>query len=132
MPLFVGHDLGTGGNKASLVDLEGRVLAEHTATYPLAHPEKGWAEQEPEHWWRAVVECTRSVVSKAGVSPSDVVGLGFAGQMLSLVPLDREGTIKVPVPQVGITVLAVDGDPVDIAATARRVVHAKVSSQRAL
>ncbi|MFO0695151.1 MAG: FGGY-family carbohydrate kinase [Polyangiales bacterium] len=92
MPLFVGHDLGTGGNKASLVDLEGRVLAEHTATYPLAHPEKGWAEQEPEHWWRAVVECTRSVVSKAGVSPSDVVALGFAGQMLSLVPLDREGT----------------------------------------
>ncbi len=51
---------------------------------------------------------------------------------LVTVPLDREGTIKVPVPQVGITVLGVDGDPVDIAATARRVVHAKVASQRAL
>lgn len=49
-----------------------------------------------------------------------------------MVPVDEDGKVKIPVPQVGVTVLGVDGDPVDIAALARRVVHARVTSQRVL
>lgn len=91
MAFFVGHDLGTGGNKAVLVNAEGCVLAEHAEPYPLDHPRRDWAEQDPRHWWRAVTACTSAVVARAGVSPRDVSGLGFAGQMLSLVPLDATG-----------------------------------------
>lgn len=49
-----------------------------------------------------------------------------------MVPVDDEGKVRLPVPQVGVTVLGIDGDPVDIAALARRVVHARVTSQRVL
>jgi xylulokinase len=88
---FVGHDLGTSGSKAVLVDEEGRVLASAVGHYALARPRAGWAEQAPEDWWRAVAETTRAVVRDAGIEPSQVAGLAFAGQMLALVALDRDG-----------------------------------------
>lgn len=92
MPLFVGHDLGTGADKAVLVDDAGAVLAEATESYPLTHPRPGWAEQDPEDWWRAVAATTRAVMAKSGADPSDVRAVTFAGQMLSLVPLDARAT----------------------------------------
>lgn len=88
---FVGHDLGTGSNKAVLVDATGAVLGEHVEPYGLSHPQPGWAEQDPEDFWRAVCACTRAVVAQAGVSAADVKGLAFAGQMLCLLPLDAQG-----------------------------------------
>jgi xylulokinase len=91
MAFFVGHDLGTGGDKAVLVDEGGRLLAERVATYPLHHPRPGHAEQDPRDWWNAVAEATRGAVADAGVSPNEVKGIAFAGQMLSLAPLDAKG-----------------------------------------
>lgn len=88
--LFIGHDLGTGGDKAVLVDVAtGRALASHVATYGLDQPSPGRAEQDPADWWRAVCEGTRAVA--AGVDPGRIKGLAFAGQMLALVPMDRRG-----------------------------------------
>lgn len=91
MAYFIGHDLGTGGNKAVLLDEEGTVRSIAMADYPLDHPHPGWAEQDPERWWEAVCRCTREVVRDAGVPATDIAGIAFAGQMLSLVPLDSNG-----------------------------------------
>jgi xylulokinase len=90
-PLFVGHDLGTGGDKAVLVNAAGTVVAEAFEPYPLEHPHPDWAEQDPEHYWDAVCATTRAVLVAAGVDAGRVAGVGFAGQMLTMVPLDAEG-----------------------------------------
>lgn len=90
MTYFIGHDLGTGGNKCVLVDVSGRVLATSTASYPLTHPQPGWAEQDPESWWQAVAACTREVVRSSGVAPESVAGMCMAGQMLALVGVDAK------------------------------------------
>ncbi len=92
MRFFLGHDLGTGGDKAVLIDEQGRLVAHHVASYPLHHPQPGWAEQDHDDWWRAVCVCTRAVLSGAAVDPKLVAGVGFAGQMLSLVALDEQGS----------------------------------------
>ena len=86
--LFVGHDLGTGGDKAALVDIEGRVLRSHVSSFALSHPRPGWAEQEPADWWAAVCEGTRAV---AEGFEEQIGGIAFAGQMLSLAPVDAAG-----------------------------------------
>ena len=91
MRAYVGHDLGTGGDKAVLVRDDGEVLASAFIPYDLHHPGHNQVEQDPEDYWAAVGEATRQVVAEAGCDPADVAGVGFAGQMLTMVPLDARG-----------------------------------------
>jgi hypothetical protein len=49
-----------------------------------------------------------------------------------LVPQPGGGSIEMPVPQMGVGVLGVAGDPSDIGAKPRRIVHAEVESQKLL
>ena len=46
-------DVGTSGVKALAISPLGEVLAQAEHEYPLSTPQPGWAEQDPEHWWRA-------------------------------------------------------------------------------
>lgn len=48
------------------------------------------------------------------------------------VPQPGGGTVRMPVPEIGVGVLGVAGDASDIGAKARRIVHAKVESQKLL
>ena len=51
---IIAYDLGTGGNKASLYNIDGRCLAENFVSYPTQYPATGWHEQRPNDWWNAV------------------------------------------------------------------------------
>lgn len=93
MELLLGIDLGTSGTKAVLFDSGGRRVAGHTVEYPLYQPKNGWAEQDPEDWWRAVQETVRTVLAKSGARPEDIRGVGIAGQMHGLVMLDGHGQV---------------------------------------
>src|SRR5678815_3615991 len=60
MPTYLlAHDLGTTGDKATLFDAEGRLLASAFAPYPTRYPRPGWAEHDPEDWWNAVCATSR-------------------------------------------------------------------------
>ncbi|HET7233954.1 MAG TPA: xylulokinase [Longimicrobium sp.] len=91
---FLGVDVGTSGVKAILVDPTGEVVASATTALTLNTPRPGWAEQEPEAWWRASVASIRQVVGAApGVR---VGGVGISGQMHSSVFLDKAGAVIRP------------------------------------
>jgi len=85
---IVAHDVGTSSDKAVLIDIEGRVHGSYSQAYETHYPNPGWAEQDPEGWWRAVTQTTRLLLEKTGVSPSDVVCLTCSTQMLGIVPMD--------------------------------------------
>ena len=53
MAVAVGLDVGTTAVKAIAVSETGEVLASCEEEYPLSTPRPGWAEQDPEDWWRA-------------------------------------------------------------------------------
>lgn len=91
MRLYLGVDLGTLGAKAALVEGSGRVVATTSRPLVLDHPAPDRAEQDPEAWWAAVADATRELLSAADAGPEDVVGIGFAGQMLALTCLDAVG-----------------------------------------
>ncbi len=88
--MLIAHDLGTTGNKASLHTDSGELLAAVTVGYPARFAEGGIAEQNPEDWWNAVVQATRDLLDKTGVSPADVAGLVVSGQMMGAVLLDED------------------------------------------
>lgn len=45
---IIAWDLGTGGNKASLYEVDGQCLAATFVPYPTHYPRHGWHEQKPE------------------------------------------------------------------------------------
>ncbi len=88
---ILAHDVGTGGNKAVLVDTKGTVHATAFQDYPVHYPRPDWAEQDPEDWWNAVAVTTRQVLEQAGASPQDVMAMIYTTQMLGIVPMGADG-----------------------------------------
>jgi xylulokinase len=79
--VLVGLDVGTTGAKAIAITPEGELLATAEEDYPLSTPRPGWAEQDPEDWWRA----SQSALARLGHEPA---AIGLSGQMHGLVALD--------------------------------------------
>ena len=88
-PTLVGLDVGTTGVKALAISPEGDVLSQAEAEYPLSTPQPGWAEQDPEGWWRASGEALAAL----GVEPT---AIGLSGQMHGLVCLDEGDRVLRP------------------------------------
>lgn len=93
MAFLLGVDIGTSGTKTVLFDELGNTVASALAEYPLYQPKGGWAEQDPEDWWKATCDTIRAVLSKSGVNPSEVKGLGLSGQMHGAVLLDSDNRV---------------------------------------
>ncbi|HKP17988.1 MAG TPA: xylulokinase, partial [Gaiellaceae bacterium] len=87
---LVGLDVGTTGAKAVAISPAGEVLARAEEEYPLAIPHPGWAEQDPEDWWRA----SERVLAEVGAPEAAAVGL--TGQMHGLVLLDSADRVLRP------------------------------------
>ncbi len=96
MKYLLGLDVGTSGAKALLIDQEGTVVADSTVTYPLLTPRPGWVEQHPAQWWEASHTAIANTVREAGVSPSDIAGVGLSGQMHGSVFLDADNQVIRP------------------------------------
>jgi len=88
--VIIAHDLGTTGDKASLHAEDGRMLASATVHYGAHFAGGGVAEQDPEDWWDAVIEATRSLLASTGTRPDAVSGLVVSGQMMGAVLLDAD------------------------------------------
>jgi xylulokinase len=90
---IIAYDLGTGGSKASLYDLDGSCVGTVFVPYQTMYPAAGWHEQRPEDWWKAVVESTHRLVGKDEAKSSDIECLAISGQSLGVVPVDSEGVL---------------------------------------
>jgi len=63
---ILAHDLGTTGNKVTLFDAEtGAAVASVFEAYDTVYPHPTWAEQDPAHWRRAVIQGTQRVLALA-------------------------------------------------------------------
>ncbi|MBW4039735.1 MAG: xylulokinase [Acidobacteria bacterium] len=97
--MFLGIDVGTGGTRALLIDRSGKVLASHAAAHAPIHSEHiGWAEQDPEDWWRAAQEAIRGALTAAVAAghTTPVEAVGLTGQMHGCVMLDAAGHVLRP------------------------------------
>jgi len=93
MHYIIGVDVGTSGTKTVLFDERGTVICSATAEYPMYQPQNGWAEQDPTHWWEAVIKTLRQVVAESGVTAGEIAGIGLSGQMHGLVMLGADGEV---------------------------------------
>lgn len=91
---LLGYDIGSSSVKAALVDSASGVCVASDffpkSEAPIKALQPGWAEQNPENWWKYLSEATASVLKKSGVAPADIKAIGISYQMHGLVLLDKE------------------------------------------
>ena len=94
MKKSLGIDVGSSSVKVSLLDIESGVcVASATCPsqeMPIDAPQAGWAEQDPDMWWRYAVEGIRRIAAE-GHSMKEVCAVGITYQMHGLVVVDDEG-----------------------------------------
>ena len=76
--------------KALAVTPDGSVVGRAEVEYPLSTPRPGWAEQQPDDWWKA----TQTALQQLGAR--HVAGIGLSGQMHGLVVLDEKLSVLRP------------------------------------
>jgi len=96
MAYLLGIDIGTSGTKTVLFDENGHGLASYTGEYGMLQPQNGWAEQNPEDWWQAVVDGIKAVLAKANVDAAAIAGIGLSGQMHGMTLLDKNDQVLRP------------------------------------
>lgn len=95
---LLGIDIGTSACKVAVFDRAGRVLAAENGDYPVYYPHEGWAEQNPEEWWKAVCGAVRESIERAGILPEEIAGVGIDGQSWSAIAVDRRGNVLTNTP----------------------------------
>ena len=87
----LGIDIGSSSVKVSLLDIaSGACVASSTnpqQEMPIDAVKSGWAEQDPEMWWKYVVEGIQKIAADHPMS--EVVSIGITYQMHGLVVLDK-------------------------------------------
>ena len=88
MEYVLGIDVGTTGTKSALFNIKGVLLDIEYKSYPIKYPEEGWAEQDPEDWWNALVETVRAVVTRNNEAHK-IISIGLSTQGGCLILLDQ-------------------------------------------
>jgi xylulokinase len=98
--LLLGIDLGTSSIKVSIVDSPtGKLVA--SAQYPevesaINSPQIGWAEQDPEMWWKNTQMAIEKVIKTKSFDPYRIEAIGISYQMHGLVVLDKYNKVLRP------------------------------------
>ena len=89
--LTLGVDIGTTNVKASVLDTEtGQIIAHGSQEHPLFHPRSGYAEQDADSYWNAVVAAIQQCLRQRDCA-ADIAGIGLSGLVGVMLPVDGEG-----------------------------------------
>ncbi|MCD8267254.1 MAG: carbohydrate kinase [Parabacteroides sp.] len=97
---LLGCDIGSSSVKASIVDA-GSGLTVGADFYPKEEApikalKPGWAEQEPEDWWKYLKIAIKDAVTNAGIRGDEIKAIGISYQMHGLVLVDKKMEVLRP------------------------------------
>lgn len=84
-------DQGTTSSKALVVDESGGVrAASGNFAISARFPEVGWVEFDPREMLDSVISAARDAINRAGISASEIAGIGLANQGETVIAFDGE------------------------------------------
>ncbi|MFZ1470733.1 MAG: FGGY-family carbohydrate kinase [Paracoccaceae bacterium] len=93
MTVFLGLDIGTTSTIGILIETSGKALALASRPVTLFSQNPGWAEEEPDEWWRNCCAIIPDLLAQAGIAATDIAGIGVAGMLPATVLIDRAGHV---------------------------------------
>src|SRR3984957_18474975 len=76
--LVVGQ--GTTSTRSIIFGPDAGLVAMAQEEFPQIFPQPGWVEHDPESLWRTTLSTVRQALSRAGVDPGALAGLGITNQ----------------------------------------------------
>ena len=89
-PYVLGIDAGTGSIRVGIFDTKGRPVSFSNEEYATQYPAPGWAEQDPDEWWSALVSATHQTLRKCNVTADEIVAIGVDGTSSTTILLDKK------------------------------------------
>jgi xylulokinase len=96
MPCVLGLDIGTTSTIGILIRLPDEVLALASRPVTLSSPHPGWAEEDPNQWWRNACAVTRELIAASGIVPGEIAAVGVTGMLPAVVLLDDQDQLIRP------------------------------------
>lgn len=97
---LLGIDIGSSYVKASLISIStGEAVSSAQSPneeMPMLALQPGWAEQDPEMWWKHTIIGVRDCLAKSGAGKDEVLAIGISYQMHGLVCVDKNQTVLRP------------------------------------
>ena len=98
--ILLGYDVGSSSIKASFINADtGELVASGFSPeteMKIESPQPGWAEQDPDGWWRHIVAATKKILSKVNPASFEVAAIGISYQMHGLVMLGKKNEVLHP------------------------------------
>ncbi len=92
----IGIDIGTSRAKAALYSVQGKLLAESSASYSFKSSSKGFVEEDPEaQWWKATIENIKNITGNKAAKGKIIAGIGVSCTN-ALVCVDKDGESLAP------------------------------------
>lgn len=88
-------DQGTTSSRAILFNHYSEVVAVAQKEFTQYFPHPGWVEHDASEIWLTVLACMAEVIQKAGISPSEVAGIGISNQRETTVVWNRHTGLPV-------------------------------------
>lgn len=97
---LLGYDIGSSSVKTALVHAVTKEVID-IVQYPdiemdMISRQKGWAEQQPELWWRYLCLGTKKIIEKNNIDAAEILSLGISYQMHGLVLVDKDQQVLRP------------------------------------
>jgi xylulokinase len=97
---LLGYDIGSSSVKATLVDAStGKPAA--SEYFPknemqIKALKPGWAEQDPEEWWKNLKLATASILNNSQINKDEIKAIGISYQMHGLIAVDKHYKVVRP------------------------------------
>jgi gluconokinase len=97
LSLLLAVDIGTGSCRGVLYDPELNRVGAAAVEYATQYPRPGWAEQDPETVFDAVLQAVSDAVAASRFHPAEVTALTLDGPLHTCLGLTAEGVPATPV-----------------------------------
>lgn len=97
---LLGFDVGSSSVKVTLLNANTGTSVSSASSpsteMQIDSQQTGWAEQDPEMWWKHAVIATKKVMETSGASVDGILGIGISYQMHGLVVVDQNQNVLRP------------------------------------